>query len=168
MIAAEYRSGADLLANRADPAGFQRRAAEADVIHFVGHAQMPDGAAGAALLTSGDGGVAGRLEAREIAAMKLPRTRLVVLAACGTARGRQRPGELSISVARAFLSAGASSVIATLWPIEDGPAAEFFPALHRRIARGGAPAEALRATQMEWIRSNAPPGMWAAVQVIGS
>jgi len=99
----------------------------------------------------------------------LRRTRLVVLAACGTARGRQRPGQTNISVARAFLSAGVPTVVATLWPIDDGPAADFFPRFHRHLVRGQSAAEALRAAQLESIQlPDTPPSLWAAVQIIGS
>lgn len=165
-IVEEYGAGTVVVSGANGP-DFEKRAVGADVIHFAGHAESPDGTSEAALVTARSG--AGRLDAREIAAMKLSRTRMVVLAGCGTAQGRQRPGETSISVARAFLAAGVSSVAATLWPIEDGPAAEFFPVFHRHLLRGNSPAEALRATQIEWIRrSHAPLGMWAAVQILGS
>lgn len=152
--------------DHADPSTFESLAADADVIHFAGHAVDADGGSEAALLSTAG---AARLDARTIAGMRLPRTRVVVLAACATGRSRARPGDAGVSVAQAFLAAGASSVIATLWPIEDRAAAEFFPRLHHHLARGLSPAEALRATQLEWIHGrNAPPGFWAAVQVIGS
>lgn len=167
-ITGEYGPATDVVAERIEPVSFERHAANADVIHFVGHADMPDGVAEAALVTAFESDAGGRLEAREIAAMKLRRTRVVVLAACGTAQERQRTGERSISVARAFLSAGVSSVVATLWPIEDEPAAAFFSALHRQLAGGRSPADALRDIQVDWIRAGEPPSMWAAVQVIGS
>ena len=96
-------------------------------------------------------------------------TRVVVLAACSSARGEERAGEGGISVARAFLAAGVPNVIATLWPIDDAAAADFFPRVHRHLAAGVAPAEALRAAQLECIqRREAPLGIWAAVQILGS
>jgi CHAT domain-containing protein len=148
---------------------FEQRAAEADVIHFVGHALIPDSSTSAALVTSRREGLEAQLDVREIAAMRLRRTRVVVLAACGTGRGYGRTGEASISVARAFLAAGASAVVATLWPIDDGPAAEFFPRIHYHLARGLPAAEAVRAAQLEWVhRRDMPLGVWAAVEAIGS
>ncbi|HWS72487.1 MAG TPA: CHAT domain-containing protein, partial [Thermoanaerobaculia bacterium] len=94
---------------------------------------------------------------------------VVVLAGCGTSRGERRAAEGVISVAHGFLSAGAPSVIATLWPIDDDKASRFFPRLHRRLAEGLAPAEALRAAQLESIRNgDIPSSLWAAVQDIGS
>ncbi|HJQ41100.1 MAG TPA: CHAT domain-containing protein [Thermoanaerobaculia bacterium] len=166
-VISEYGVTKRLERKGGDPAVFSAQATGADVIHFAGHAEG-DGTGDAALLTAGSSGD-DRLDVREIAQMHLAQTRTVVLAACNTARGEQRLGEGTISVARAFLAAGVPSVVATLWPIEDRSAATFFPRLHHHLARGAAPADALRATQLEWIqRYDAPPGMWAAVQIIGS
>jgi CHAT domain-containing protein len=167
-VAAAYGNAVRLHAKGGNPAVFAQQAAEADVIHFTGHAEAI-GAGDAALLTSRGAGDDDRLDVREIARLQLPQTRTVVLAACSTARGQQRAGEGTISVARAFLAAGVPSVVATLWPIEDASSAEFFPRLHHHLARGAEPAEALRAAQLEWIHCHdAPPSLWAAVQVIGS
>jgi CHAT domain-containing protein len=167
LVSAAYGTEVEVAPKGSDGAAFQAQAAKADVIHFLGHAIIPDQGTDAALVTWADDNAAGRLGVGEIAAMHLRKTRAVVLAACATAR--TRTGDRSISIAHAFLAAGVPSVIATLWPIEDEPAADFFPRFHRHLAQGLAPAEALRATQIAWIhRRDAPPGMWAAVQLIGS
>lgn len=147
---------------------FEAGASDSDVVHFIGHATA-DESRGAALLTSGADGLEHRLDVGTIASSRFRHTRVVVLAACSTAEGEERAREGSISVARAFIAAGVPSVIATLWPIDDRAAADFFPRLHRHLARGLSPAEALRFAQLESITSReASPFMWAAVQVIGS
>lgn len=167
-VAAEYPGYVDRAAKDADGDGLQKRARDADVIHFVGHAVMPDGNQNGALVTSRRMGLASQLDVREIAAMRFSRPVVVVLAACGTARGHGRTGDASISLARAFLAAGIPRVAATLWPIDDSAAAEFFPRLHHYFASGLSPAEALRAAQLEWVRRpDVPPGVWASVQIIG-
>ena len=167
LVSAAYGNEVEVAPKGSDGAAFEVQAAKADVIHFVGHAIIPDQGTDAALVTWAEENAAGRLGVREIAAMHLRKTRAVVLAACATAR--TRTGDRSISIAHAFLAAGVPSVVATLWPIEDEPAADFFPRFHRHLAQGLSPAEALRATQIAWInRRDAPPGMWAAVQLIGS
>ncbi|HEX8410930.1 MAG TPA: CHAT domain-containing protein [Thermoanaerobaculia bacterium] len=164
-IAAEY--GSNVTYAPAAPLGdfLRQRTALADVLHFVGHAVVPDESGGGALVTSRDDS----LDVREIAATPFDGARLVVLAACGTARGHGRAGVPSISVARAFLAAGIPNVVATLWSIEDAPAAEFFPRFHQYLLRGLPPADALRAVQLEWIhRPDESPAVWAAVQIIGT
>jgi CHAT domain-containing protein len=167
LVSAAYGSEVEVAPKGSDSAAFEVQASKADVIHFIGHAIIPDQSADAALVTWAGDNTAGRLGVREIAAMHLQKTRAVVLAACATAR--TRTGKRSISIAHAFLAAGVPSVVATLWPIEDESAADFFPRFHRHLAQGLSPAEALRATQIAWIhRRNSSPGMWAAVQLIGS
>ncbi len=166
-VEAVYRSADRLRANEADEAVFATRARRADVIHFVGHA-VSDPRFHAALVTARLDGSVGRLDVHEIAAMQLRHTRMVVLAACSTGNGEERLGEGNISLARAFLAAGVPSVVATLWPIDEGLASEFFPRIHRYVAEGLSPPEALRHAQLDEIRSHRVPNMWAAVEVFGS
>jgi CHAT domain-containing protein len=161
-VASAHRNATVLDGDAATIDEFMRDAPQFDALHFVGHAIAADRAA---LLLAG----ANRyLEQKQIAAMHLQRTSVVVLAGCGTADGEIRATEGTISVARAFLAAGVPSVIATLWPIGDEESAEFFPLVHQQLARGLTPAEALRAAQLEWIRKgNRSPAFWPAVQVFG-
>jgi CHAT domain-containing protein len=164
-VASVYHAAATIGPNDQHSA-IARRLAGADVIHFVGHAVESDGSADAALVTSSSLG-SDMLNVRDIASMHLENVGVVVLAACSTARGRG--GERSLSLAHAFVAAGVPSVAATLWPIADGPSAEFFPRFHQRLAERVPAAEALRSIQLEWIhRRDAPPAMWAAVEIIGS
>jgi len=148
----------------------QRHSKDADVIHFVGHAVLPNEHNEAALVTSRNEDPEDQLDVREIAAMRLRSVNVVVLAACGTARGYGRTGAPSVSLARAFLAAGVPSAVGTLWPIDDEPAAEFFPRFHHYLVRGLPPAEALRAVQLEWVTRPGPSslGVWAAIQIIGT
>jgi CHAT domain-containing protein len=147
----------------ATPAAYREHAADAEIIHFATHGEIPaNGKGEAALVLTG-----GRLDVTAIAKTRLPNTRAVIVAACGSALGTDR-AEGTISVARAFLEAGVPSVIATLWSISDTDAARFFPLVHRHLARGAAPADALRAAQLEAIRQGLPPAIWAAVECMGS
>jgi CHAT domain-containing protein/tetratricopeptide (TPR) repeat protein len=164
----EYRDVVKISPAPGDRNAFRTGAADADIIHFVGHATS-DETSGAALLASSNDEGDARLDVHDIAASHLTRTRVVVLAACSTAEGEERGPEGRISVARAFLAAGVPSVVATLWPIDDRASADFFPLVHHYLARGAPAAEALRLAQLESIRKgDVPPSMWAAVQIIGS
>jgi CHAT domain-containing protein len=168
-VARSYRVADRLDGDASQPADLARLAISADVIHFAGHAMgNDDGLEPASIVLSDGNGREYRLGVDEIAAMRLPRTSVVVLAGCSTARGERRGPEGVISVAYGFLAAGAPSVIATLWPIHDDDAAAFFPRVHAKMAEGLSPAEAVRAVQLECLRQyRLPPSMWAAVQVIG-
>jgi CHAT domain-containing protein len=162
-IAGIYPESVRLTRGTATAAAFARAAVEANVIHFAGHAVS---ARSGYLLLARTETSDGHLDAKRIASMRLNRTSMVVLAACSTAAGEIRSTEGTISIARAFLAAGVPSVIATLWPIEDEAAAEFFPIVHRHMSRGMPPAEALRAAQLELIREP-DTVLWTGVQLIG-
>ena len=58
------------------------------------------------------------LRASEIYGLDLPAD-LVVLSACDTGRGESVPGEGVVGLPQAFLVAGATQVMMSLWPIDD-------------------------------------------------
>jgi len=65
------------------------------------------------------------LHAFEISELDIP-AELVTLSACQSGRSRTEAGDEQYGLVRAFLAAGAQSVISTLWSIEDESAADFF------------------------------------------
>jgi tetratricopeptide (TPR) repeat protein len=169
LVAAAYRSVTRVREDAAQFDELTERVPDADVIHFAGHAIGDDRGFEPASIVLRQKGGERRVGVAEIAKLRLRRTSVVVLAGCSTARGERRAAEGVVSVAHGFLSAGAPSVIATLWPIADDAASRFFPRLHTRLAEGISPAEALRAAQLESIhRGDIPTSLWAAVQDIGS
>jgi len=128
--------------------------------------------AGANLGLKGDlgpGGQDGLLWALEAQDLNLEGTRLVVLSACDTGRGAVDPSEGVYGLVRAFQTAGAGSVLMSLWPLNDALAAEFMGDFYRTWLKAGPdsdPAAALRATQLEWLGDKTDarrrdPGYWA-------
>lgn len=110
------------------------------------------------------------------------KTDLVVLSACETAlQMGKSAGEELISVASAFANAGAPSLVASLWEVDDDATAELMTAFYRLIKAGkdsdGKPVdtlEALRQAQLHVLRLHrdgatpyADPAFWAAFQLIG-
>jgi tetratricopeptide (TPR) repeat protein len=97
---------------------------------------------------------------------------LVVLSGCHSAEGAKLPGTGLLGLTRAWLMAGAHSVIGSNWATPDESGA-LFGALYRNLSaeRGSSPAAALRAAQLEMIRSGgwrARPSYWGAYFVVGS
>jgi CHAT domain-containing protein len=82
---------------------------------------------------------------------------VAVLSACSTAAGDPRPAEGALGVAQAFLAAGVPSVVATLWPVDDGAARDLMLAFHRALSQGLPPAAALRQAQLA-VMESAPSG----------
>lgn len=93
---------------------------------------------------------------------------LVVLAACETAVGKPIAGEAAQSLAHAFLHSGSRSVLATLWPVQDGKAAEVVTRFFERARTGDPLDNCLRQVQIEMIQNKLPPSTWASFTITGS
>jgi CHAT domain-containing protein len=170
-IASLYREAGVLTGAEATADRFVRDSPRYDVVHFCGHAQPDVGGASLLFATTGDAG-SGRLSAHDISVRHLDRTRLVVLAACGTASGDDERLDGVPTLARAFLTAGAPSVVASLWPIDDEEAAALTLELHRALRQSGDPAAALREAQRFMLSSAKvrwrDPAAWAGIELLGS
>jgi len=92
---------------------------------------------------------------------------LVVLSACSTGDGQEVGGEGLRGPARAFLSGGAASVVATAWPVEDRSAARQMRRFYQYLGRGLPVDEALAMVKRERIAAGHPPSDWAAFQLFG-
>lgn len=91
---------------------------------------------------------------------------LVVLSADGAANGPFVPGEGPLSLAAAFLTAGARTVCAPTLPVPAG--AEVLPLMLGKVASGLDPAEAMREAQLAASDGGSHPLHWAGWKVMGS
>ena len=86
----------------------------------------------------------GELPALAVLSMKLLGTRLVFLSTCLSAAGSSSLQEATDNLAQSFLSAGAETVIATLWKVRDSLAAEFSQFFYLHLKEPGVrPSQAL-------------------------
>lgn len=95
---------------------------------------------------------------------------LVVLSGCETALGREVRGEGLVGLARGFFQAGATRVVASLWPVQDRATAELMAHFYRAMLRDGqTPAAALREAQLALSRDRrwADPYYWAGFILLG-
>jgi CHAT domain-containing protein len=152
---------------------FLREAPQAEIVHFLGHAIRQGGLKGTCLVLAAPPGAPNRdlLCGEEIERLRLDRTRLVILSACGTADGLIARGEGIESLARSFVAAGAPAVIATSWDVRDQASKLFLTELHRELKTGKDPSAALRSTQLRFIAGVDPdhhsPRFWANFQLTG-
>jgi hypothetical protein len=151
-VARLYRSGAVVPATLAS-----LRAARADVLHIAGHTTR-DGSDDAALAFAGNE----RAAWNTIAAMPL-HAGIVTLSACETLRDPAQAGSRALSLGDGFLAAGALDVIGTLVPINDSDARALFRDVHRQLAAGVEPSEAVRRAQLD--DRNAGGSAWRALAV---
>jgi CHAT domain-containing protein len=73
----------------------------------------------------------GILTAFETGQLKLSNTKLVILSACETGLGKAYDGEGIFGLQRSFFIAGASSVLMSLWKIDDSVTAEYITLLYK-------------------------------------
>jgi CHAT domain-containing protein len=109
----------------------------------------------------------GILTAVEVACLDLSGTDLVVLSACETGIGRMTGGEGLLGLQRAFQSAGAGTVVASLWSVDSAYTQELFTLFHKNLwlHRMGK-LEALHQAQLSMIHKAVADGdhprFWAA------
>jgi CHAT domain-containing protein len=95
---------------------------------------------------------------------------LVVLSGCQTALGKELEGEGLMGLTHGFLYAGARSVLASLWPVDDESTAELMKRFYRAMLKDGRrPADALRTAQLELSgeRRWSAPFHWAGFVLQG-
>jgi CHAT domain-containing protein len=137
----------------ASEARVRQSVAGRSVVHFATHAVMRDDepfSSYVALGASGaDAGDDGMLTAAEIYGMRLDAD-LVVLSACQSAGGLVT-GDGVATFARAFLYAGAASLVASTWDVADEPTSRLMANFYRRWQAGADKAVALRRAQLELL-----------------
>ncbi|HST53771.1 MAG TPA: CHAT domain-containing tetratricopeptide repeat protein [Pyrinomonadaceae bacterium] len=109
---------------------------------------------------TGDDGI---LTALEASGLNLWGTKLVVLSACDTGLGEVRDGEGVYGLRRAFVLAGAESLLMSLWPASDYSTRTLMTDYYRNLKRGLGRGEALRQVQLDMLRRNPKlhPFYWA-------
>lgn len=143
-----------------------------DLVHIAAHAEYnADLPIFSRVALAKDGRFNGNLEVHEIlAGVDLSGVNLVVLSACGTARGARSGGDEIVGLTRAVMYAGAPGVISTLWDIDDDASADLMEDFYARLREGASAADALRQAQLGMLR-RAPytdPRFWAAFSLSGN
>ncbi len=102
----------------------------------------------------------GLLQAWEIFEQLRLETDLVVLSACESALGPELGGDGLIGLTRAFLHAGAGSVVASLWRVSDRSTSDLMTTLYQQLKDGRTYDQALRQAQLQMIAGSAKRNWW--------
>ena len=166
---------------------------DVDVVHIAAHGFTDDHRAldsGLVLTLNEDfqeGEENGILHAWEIIESMRLDANLVVLSACQTALGKDAGGEGLIGLTHAFQFAGARSIVASFWNVNDVSTAVLMEKFYRYLKEGHNKATALQKAQIDLIRNPVKlkrqggigrwlpaknfdashPYHWAAFQLIG-
>jgi CHAT domain-containing protein len=137
-------------------------AAKADVLHLACHGQFrPDNPLFSALQL-GDGW----LTVRDTYDLDL-NCELVTLSACETGVNAVAPGDELIGLARGFFSAGAPTLLVSLWTVDDDSTAALMHDFYTRMQAGERPAAALRNAQRAQLEHYRHPFFWSPFVLLG-
>jgi CHAT domain-containing protein/tetratricopeptide (TPR) repeat protein len=104
----------------------------------------------------------GLLNAEDVTGMDLLATDLVVLSACETGLGEIKTGEGVFGLRRAFVLAGAKTLVVSLWKVPDEETQRLMTDFYHRILSGQPRADALREAQLAMKAKDADPFFWGA------
>jgi CHAT domain-containing protein len=162
--------GAEATEERAKAVGRGAR-----ILHFACHGFLDEASpleSGLALAIPPEGraeGDNGLLQAWEVFEGERLDADLVTLSACQTGLGKETAGEGLLGLTWAFQYAGARSVLASLWEVNDASTADLMRSFYGHLSRGEPKAQALRAAQIQLLHQPATsaPYFWAAFNLIG-
>jgi CHAT domain-containing protein len=158
-----------LLDTAASEAAVKRESGQIEVLHVASHGEYnPRNPLFSRVLLQPGEGEDGSLEVHEVYGLDLPRARLVVLSACETNLGEQSRGDEVVGLTRAFIYAGAPTVVSSLWTVNDRATSLFMGAFYEALQSGDAPAMATRQAQARVREEYSHPYYWASFVLTGA
>jgi CHAT domain-containing protein/Tfp pilus assembly protein PilF len=145
---------------------------KARLIHFATHGfvdEVRPYLSGLVLTRTQNSEVDGILRMHEIFNLKM-RADVVVLSACNTGLGKQVSGEGLVGLTRAFLYAGANSMVVSLWQVADHSTADLMVDFYNFLKEGAEKVEALQRAKLRMIESGGKtshPFYWAPFVLTG-
>jgi CHAT domain-containing protein len=104
----------------------------------------------------------GLLTAEDVSGLDLLETELVVLSACETGLGKIHVGEGIFGLRRAFVLAGARTLVMSLWKVPDQQTRELMEHFYHGILAGQPSVDALRKAQLAMKATYQDPYYWGA------
>lgn len=165
-IAAYFGEATNLLHGDASKGNFLQHFPEYDIIQLYTHAAESSSRNDPVIYFADSA-----LYLSQLATLRKPQARLVVLSACETANGSLYRGEGVFSFNRSFASLGIPAAISNLWAVDNQSTYQLTELFYKYLARGLAMDIALNQAKLEFIRSssttNQYPYFWAAAVLVG-
>lgn len=166
----EFMNGEFLAGAKASKEYFINNAHRFGYLHLALHGVGDTAAAHKSYIHFRGGAGDGNLYVNELYGLHLAGAK-VMLSACETGVGEQFSGEGVYSIGRAFLQAGASSVVQTLWKVSDRASLEVISHYYKLIGDNKEAGTALRESKLQFLLNadelSAHPAFWASWCYIG-
>lgn len=166
-VAATWPNSKAYLRREATEEVLRRHGNSFSYIHFATHGQFdPDAPLRSALLLAPDAGSNGMLTVDKLYTLQLDAD-LVTLSACETGLSKVANGDDLVGLTRGFLYAGSSSIVASLWKVDDLATSLLMTRFYREL-RGSDKRDALRTAQLKTRERYPHPYYWASFQLTGA
>ena len=140
----------------------RQNSAGVDVLHLACHGQFRSDNPLFSALRLADGW----FTVRDAYNLKLENA-LVTLSACETGANVVKPGDELIGLARGFFSAGARSVLLSLWMVDDETTDQMMVDFYQEMKQGRSLAASLRAAQLKILKERPHPFFWSPFILVG-
>ena len=166
---ADYFGGVTYEADQATGVVLMEHLPNAHILHLATHAYASRTDEVPPRILTADGAV----NLRDIYGLTT-KAELVTLSACNSNLGQDARGEGVLSLGRAFSAAGATGVVASLWPVNDQATASIMDKFYAFLSSSSTRPGALRAAQLAYLNDPAVPGYlkspiyWAAFNYYGA
>jgi CHAT domain-containing protein len=161
-VARLFPESAALVDEGATVAALEKEAPEHGVLHLACHGMFRSDKPMFSSLKLHDGW----LKAADAVSLDLAGA-TVALSACETGRSEVVGGDEVLGLARAFLGAGAATLLVSLWLAHDETTASLMKRWYEKLLGGESPATALRAAQLEVKELHPHPFYWAPFILVG-
>lgn len=151
-----------LIQEAATSEALRGNAAGVDVLHLACHGQFRSDNPLFSSLHLADGS----FTVRDAYSLKLDNA-LVTLSACETGANVVAPGDELIGLARGFFSAGARSVLLSLWMVDDETTEQMMVDFYEETMRGQSLSASLRTAQLRMLKERPHPFFWSPFVLVG-
>ncbi|RZA21303.1 MAG: CHAT domain-containing protein [Lysobacteraceae bacterium] len=164
--------GAKLFFNAdANKTNFRANAPQSPLVHIAAHAMADTmDPLHSKVLLADENGQPNYLEAKDVLGMDLGNVAMIALSACESGLGRVDNGDEVLGFTRSFLSAGTSTLLASLWPVSDAATEKLMTTLYADLAQGEQVQDAMRDAQRAVMADpeTSHPFYWAPFNLIGN
>jgi CHAT domain-containing protein len=157
-----------VLGNAATISALRKSAGDFDIVHLIAHVELDQRSFRFSRILLGRGqGEDGALRFDDVLGLDLKKTNLVVLSGCQSQMGKRSRGDDILGLSQAFMYAGAPSVMASLWSVDDEATRQLMVAFYTHLKAGMSNAEALRSAQADVRQKYPNPFYWAGFTLMG-